>query len=64
MTVDASRLPRGPADFAQASLDGYEFADRCVARTRLEAHYEPDVECLGEPLERRNARAVLARLDS
>lgn len=62
-TVRASR-PLKPARLRPAGLDRDEFADRRVARAGLEAHHEPDLECLREPFERRDARSVLARLDS
>ncbi len=56
--------PLESAQFRPGALERDEFAYGRLARTRLETHDEPGLERLREPLQRRNGRTVLARLDS
>src|SRR5215212_6383376 len=60
--VYASREFGRPSAAGTSERD--ELPDGCLGGPSLEAHDEADIEGLGEALKSRDARAVLARLDS
>src|SRR3954462_9564144 len=55
---------RGPQRPFPRLLDRDQLADRRVGWPRLEAHDDPHAGRLGQPLERGDARAMLAGLDA